>query len=299
MHQSSEAAECGSLADARRGSRAPITRAPSLAASRRRWNPSCSSLITSRFYFFVLFACSAFAKNIPASPDGRFAIVAKLASDDFEHGTGQWTAELEKGGSVTAGGCVLDIDVPRGCSLWFRKPFSGPILITYEATAVKAGGPNDRVSDLNCFWMARDVRTPDDLFASHRSGKFADYDELRCYYVGLGGNYNTTTRFRRYVGRTGDRPLLPTQDLKAKEYLIEPNVSQQIALLAAGGTIEYYRDGRRLFAYDDPAPYTSGWFAFRTVWSHLRIRHFRVYRLEPRQGGPAEGIERAAKETER
>ncbi len=229
--------------------------------------------------------CFARANSLPVSPDARFAVVGVLASDEFNHGLAHWTAELEKGGSVAAAGGVLDIDVPRGCSLWFRKPFGGPILITYEATAVKAGGPNDRVSDLNCFWMARDSRTPGDLFASRRSGKFADYDVLRCYYVGLGGNYNTTTRFRRYVGRRGDRPLLPEHDLTAPEDLLKPNVPQQIALLAAGGTIEYYRNGKRLFAYEDPEPYTSGWFAFRTVWSHLRIRHFRVYRLEPSQRG--------------
>lgn len=223
---------------------------------------------------------AARAERLPASPDGRFAVVRVLASDDFAHGLTHWSAELERTGSVTARAGSLDIDVPRGCTLWYRQPFSGPILITYEATAVKAGGPNDRVSDLNCFWMARDSRTPDDLFASRRSGKFSDYDVLRCYYVGLGGNYNTTTRFRRYVGRSGDRPLLPAHDQKAQEDLLQPNVSQRIALIAAGSTIEYYRDGRRLFAADDPAPYTSGWFGFRTVWSHLRIRHFRVYRLE-------------------
>ena len=74
---------------------------------------------------------------------------------------------------------------------------------------ISAGGKNDRVSDLNCFWMARDSRNPDDLFAVHRTGKFADYNQLLCYYVGVGGNTNTTTRFRRYIGDANTRPLLP------------------------------------------------------------------------------------------
>ena len=73
-------------------------------------------------------------------------------------------------------------------------------MIQYEATVVSAGGPNDRVSDLNSFWMATDPRTPEDLFAHDRSGKFAEYNLLDMYYVGLGGNGNTTTRFRRYIG---------------------------------------------------------------------------------------------------
>ena len=38
------------------------------------------------------------------------------------------------------------------------------------------------------------------MFARLRSGTFAEYNDLLTYYVGLGGNRNTTTRFRRYIG---------------------------------------------------------------------------------------------------
>jgi hypothetical protein len=218
----------------------------------------------------------------PASPDARFAVGALLAGDDFTGGLSGWRVESQPGGSATATNGVLDIDVPGGCTVWYASKLEGPLLICYEATVVAAGGPNDRVSDLNCFWMASDARSQSDLFATHRSGKFSDYDNLRCYYVGLGGNSNTTTRFRRYVGESGNRPLLAQNDLTAKEDLIVPNVAQTIQLIAAGRTIGYYRAGRRLFALDDSAPYTRGWFAFRTVHSHINIRHFRVYRLNAR-----------------
>jgi hypothetical protein len=214
-----------------------------------------------------------------SSPDSRFATGEELARDDFAHGLEQWRAELENGGTVKAADGAMDIDVPRGCSVWFKQPFSGPVIISYEATAVKKQGANDRVSDLNCFWMAQDSRSPGDLFATPRTGKFSDYDPLRCYYVGLGGNSNTTTRFRRYIGQAGNRPLLPEQDLSAQEYMLAPNVAQRIDLLAAGNAIAYFRDGRRIFTYDDPQPYQNGWFAFRTTRSHLRIRHFIVRRL--------------------
>ena len=232
--------------------------------------------------FFVV-ASPARAAD-PVSPDPRFAVGELLASDDFSGDLGQWRTELEKGGTVAARDGKLEIDVPGGCSVWLAQPLEGPLLITFEATAVSAGGPNDRVSDLNCFWMATDARSPADLFATVRSGKFADYDQLRCYYVGHGGNTNTTTRFRRYIGERGNRPLLPEHDLNAKEFLLVPNVAQSIQLVAAGGIIGYYRDGKQIFAYDDPAPYLRGWFAFRTVTSHLTIRHFRVYRLVPVAG---------------
>lgn len=216
------------------------------------------------------------------SPDPRFAADGLLVRDDFGGGLDRWKWELEKGGSVVAQNGALEIDVPGGCTVWLKAPLSGAILISYDATVISAGGPNDRVSDLNCFWMAQDARSPGDIFATPRAGKFSDYDQLRCYYVGHGGNSNTTTRYRRYIGEAGNRPIRPEHDLKAKEFLLVPNVSQRIQLIAAGGSIGYYRDGQRLLADEDTQPYTSGWFAFRTVTSHLRIKNFRVHRLVPR-----------------
>ncbi len=225
----------------------------------------------------------------PLSADSRFAVGELIASDDFTSGLGQWKVELESGGSVTGRSRALEINVPAGCTVWFIRPLEGPLLITYEATVVDTGGPNDRVSDLNCFWMATDARNPADLLAVRRSGAFADYDELRCYYVGVGGNGNTTTRFRRYLGERGNRPLLPQHDLSAGESLLLANRAQRIQLIAAGRTIGFYRDGRRLFGFDDPEPYARGWFGFRTVHSHLRIRGFKVFRLAPAGQPPAAG----------
>lgn len=223
---------------------------------------------------------TAAAEAVSVSPDPHFRLGKLLVSDDFDRGLDRWTTELEKGGTVTAREGKMEIDVPGGGTIWLKSPLEGPVLIEYEATVIRAGGPNDRVSDLNCFWMARDARSPADIFATSRSGAFADYDQLECYYVGLGGNTNTTTRFRRYIGEKGNRPILPEHDLTAKEFLLTPNVAQKIQLVASGRAIAYYRDGRRLFIYDDPEPYRSGWFAFRTTWNHMAVRHFRVYALE-------------------
>jgi Domain of unknown function (DUF6250) len=195
----------------------------------------------------------------------------RLFSDDFTRGLSPfiWTVELEKGGSVDAKGGILSLDVPAGCTVWFRQELRGPVVIEYEATMIQRGGPNDRVSDLNCFWMARDARV-------NRSGKFADYNTLRGYYVGQGGNTNTTTRFRRYIGDPVLRPLLPEHDLKAP--LLEPNTPMKIRLLADGSHIQYSYDGRVVFDFRDPEPYTRGWFGFRTTFSHIEIRNFRVTR---------------------
>jgi Domain of unknown function (DUF6250) len=215
------------------------------------------------------------------SPDPRYAIGAVEYADDFNHGLSNWFTELQRGGSVTARDGQLDINVPAGCTVWFKPLLHGPLMIEYQATVISAGGPNDRVSDLNCFWMARDSRSPDDLFATHRDGKFSDYDRLATYYVGLGGNTNTTTRFRRYLGRQDNRPLLPQNDLRDPADLLAANQTQTIRLVADGKLIQYWRNEKKLFEMIDPHPYTSGWFGLRTTINHMRVRQFRVYALKP------------------
>ncbi len=193
-----------------------------------------------------------------------------LFSDDFTRGLSRWSVELEKPGVVEARGGILSLDVPAGCTVWFRPELRGPDVIEYDAAMIQRGGPNDRVSDLNCFWMAANARVK-------RSGKFADYNTLRAYYVGQGGNTNTTTRFRRYIGDPVLRPLLPEHDLKSP--LLEANTPMKIRLVADGSRIQYWCDGRLIFDFRDPAPYTRGRFGFRTTFSHVEIKNFRVYHL--------------------
>jgi hypothetical protein len=224
-------------------------------------------------------ACGPPKPVIP--PGAPFRLGPLLYQDDFTKGLDRWTAELQEPGSLLARHGSLTIDVPAGCTLWFKPELQGAVLIQYQAVMVQAGGKNDRVSDLNVFWMATDARSPEDLFATKRSGAFADYNRLRAYYVGQGGNSNSTTRFRRYIGQQDSRPLLPEHDLRAPEVLLKPNVPHTVQLVASGERIQYYDDGKLLFDFRDAAPYTRGHFAFRTVTSHIRIRGFRVYRLRP------------------
>jgi len=219
------------------------------------------------------------AEPARSSPDSRFRLGRTLYSDEFQGSLANWVIESEEPARVRASGGVLDIDTPAGLTLWFRAELRGPVLIEYQAAAVSAGGPNDRVSDLNCFWMATDRHSPTGAPGGARSGAFAEYNNLLSYYVGLGGNGNTTTRFRRYIGSETERPLLPENDRTAPDELLRSNVFQTIRLVADDRLIQYYRDERRLFEYDDPHPYTQGWFAIRTTKSHLRIRHFRIYHL--------------------
>jgi hypothetical protein len=217
----------------------------------------------------------------PASqPEPPPAARTLLFQEDFKS-TDNWIVECERSARVVTLNGVLEIDTPAGCSVWFKWLLEGSLEIEFDATAVAAGGANDEVSDLNVFWMAtnRDGTSP---LSTPRSGKFADYNDLLTYYVGLGGNRNSTTRFRRYIGDPEQRPLLPEHDLSTPDVLLVPNQKQTIVLVANRNTIEYRRDGRTLFHLDDERPYTQGWFALRTTQSHLRIQRLRIYSLEPR-----------------
>jgi hypothetical protein len=201
-----------------------------------------------------------------------------LHRDDFTHGLAQWVVEQQPGGTVTTEHGKLIIADQGGCTVWFRPRLTAPVTISYTARVSSAG----RVSDLNCFWMASDPARPDDLFAAGhaRDGKFAAYDSLRTYYVGYGGNTNTTTRFRRYDG-TGTRPLLPGHDLGAPEFLLKADHDYRITLsVTADGRVQFSRDGTVIFDWVDPQPLQHGWFGFRTVDSRIEISDFQVHAVQ-------------------
>lgn len=202
-----------------------------------------------------------------------------IHADDFRHGLTQWRLEAGDGARVEAHGGVLDIDTPAGLTLWFKPELIGPVAIDYEVRAVEAGGAHDAVSDVNAFWMAQDPTVPGgSVLAKRRSGVFEDYDLLRTYYVGIGGNRNTTTRMRRYVGEAGVRPLLPEHDREGKADMLVANCWFRLRLIADGQRIAVERDGATLFAMTDDAPYRRGWFGLRTTQSHIQIRNFKITR---------------------
>ncbi len=186
----------------------------------------------------------------------------------------EWLVEQTPGGSVTMQAGTMVIDDVTGCTVWFRERLVAPVEISYDVTVVARGGPHDRVSDVNCFWMASDPKSPGTM-PSGRSGRFGDYDSLRLYYVGMGGNDNSTTRFRRYTG-DGNKPILLGHELREKQFLLTANQTYRIKVVARDGIAEFWCNDQKFFSFPDPTPLTSGWFAFRTLNSHLEIRNFRV-----------------------
>jgi len=162
----------------------------------------------------------------------------------------------------------LVLDTKGGVTVWYNKPLSGNFSIEFDRRVIVGNGKNDRLSDLNCFWMASDLRNPN-LFT--RNGVLEKYDSLQLYYVGMGGNSNSTTRFRKYEGN-GERTLL--KEYKDALHLLIPNHTYHIKIVAKKGITSFWVDGVCYFTYNDPSPLRQGYFGFRSTWSHQEISRF-------------------------
>ncbi len=192
-----------------------------------------------------------------------------------------WKVESESPDyKVTFQGDTAEIVSPKGLTLWRKEKMSGKVTIEYDACVVNEG-EGDRTSDLNCFWMASDPQYPDNLWKREkwRSGIFLNCYSLQLYYLGYGGNHNTTTRFRRYDGNEvgiTDPQARPTilREYTDAEHLLKPNHWYHIKITNENNRVSYYIDGERLVDFKDAEPLTEGWFGFRTTLSRTRIANF-------------------------
>lgn len=194
----------------------------------------------------------------------------------------RWLAEDESGAAeIVMRRDTLEITAPAGLTLWLREPLRGDYRIAYAARMI-TGGPAERLSDLNCFWAARDPEHPDDLEARRawRGGVFRNYNSLDLFYVGFGGNENTTTRFRRYRGdRFGAadsevKPLLGEYTDPA--HLLAPDSTYRITITVAGGRTSYAVNGEELFSRRLAEGEGDGWFGLRLLTNHVVISGFKI-----------------------
>ena len=155
--------------------------------------------------------------------------------------------------------------------------------VEYDACVVDEGKAGDRLSDLNCFWLASDP-TAKDIWAraKWRGGIFPRCYTLQMYYLGYGGNYNTTTRFRRYNGDEAGVEDAARRPAVLKEYtdtghLLKANHWYHVKIESKTGHTRFFIDGECIVDYFDPQPLSSGWFGFRTTLSRTRITNFRHY----------------------
>lgn len=197
--------------------------------------------------------------------------------DDFSQTqiSKNWIVETNE--QDTAGFFITDgqlrLDTETGITCWYKNELSGNILIEYDRTVVVNGGKHDRLSDLNQFWMVTDPQNK--MFT--RKGGFREYDSMQMYYVGMGGNYNTTTRMRRYDG-SGN--LLIVGEYKDSFHLLVPNKKYHIMIVVNKGESKFIVDGNEYFSFKDDQPFTRGWFAIRSTKSRQLIDNVKIWRLE-------------------
>jgi rhamnogalacturonan endolyase len=200
---------------------------------------------------------------------------AVLFHDDFAAPLAGWVAEYaRKPGNVVEnrdGRLLMDVD--GGATVWLDRPLYGNVLISFTRRVIVDGGKNDRLSDLNVFWMARDPKRAN-LFT--RSGRFEDYDDLALYYVGIGGNRNTTTRLRRY----GDGRRELVGEYLDNAHLLAPNRDYRIEIAVYDGCTRVRVDGADWFTYRDPHPLAHGYLGLRTTWSRQTVDDLTIQRLE-------------------
>ena len=210
-----------------------------------------------------------------------------ICTNGFGSGLNNWTIEkVSDKTTLEVKDGILEVIAPGGVTLWYNLPIESPVKIVFDAMVIDNGGEYDRVSDLNCFWMASDPEHPDSMFARSewRNGVFGRYYSLSMYYAGFGGNNNSTTRFRRYEGNYQQFTEKKIRPEILKEYtdsahLITPNQWYHVEIIVDGSKVQYSMNKELLFDYRDPNPYTSGYFGLRTVKNHIIYKNFRVIQL--------------------
>lgn len=200
-----------------------------------------------------------------------------IYSDDFSKllQPDQWIVEQEPsvGSSVYTKDKELILDTRKGVTVWLNKLLEGNIEIDFDRTVMIDTGHNDRLSDMNIFWMVTDPRA---MKPFGRNGVFEKYDSLLMYYAGIGGNTNSTTRFRKYEG-DGRKTLI--KEYKDQAHLLAKNKEYHVKIIVKDKSTSLWIDDECYFAFEDPSPLTAGYFGFRSTWSRQVIKNFSVYRL--------------------
>ena len=224
--------------------------------------------------FLVAFAIVSSVSQISFAQKEKTKLIF---SDEFtgKLDTSIWKTEIapQLNSTVYLKDGQLFLDTKGGVTVWLNKKLKGNIRIEYSRKVLVDSGANDRLSDFNSFWMATDPRN-ENLFT--RDGVLESYDSLKMYYVGMGGNTNKTTRFRKYQGN-GEKTLL--QEYKDKAHLLEANKEYHVVIEVIKGVVRYIVDGETYFEYKDTAVLKEGYFGFRSTKSRQSIDWVKIYEI--------------------
>ncbi len=207
-----------------------------------------------------------------------------LSPGEGEHAN--WVAEdhSKKMTAVVEDGS-MEIVTPKGLTLWYDEPLEGDYQISYSVKFIMEGGEFDRLSDLNCFWAASDPEFPKDIYERSiwRNGEFEKYNTLNLFYVGYGGNHNSTTRFREYraefkdQGRDAVKPVL--KEYNNPENRLKPNEWMSVVITVKDGRTSYSMNGVELFSMDIAEGRGDGYFGLRLLQNHTIFKDFSIKSL--------------------
>ncbi len=190
-----------------------------------------------------------------------------------------WQTEAEDSGSkVIFHGDTCEIVAPKGLTLWRKQKMTAGTTVEYDACVT-----NDRLSDMNLFWLASDPKEKNIWQREKwRNGIFNRCYTLQMYYLGYGGNSNRTTRFRRYTGNEAgvfDKNMRPAilKEYTDPAHLLTANRWYHVKINGEKGHVRIFINGECIVDYADPTPLESGWFGFRTTHSRTRITNFKAY----------------------
>lgn len=234
--------------------------------------------------FFSLIFSFSFAANsqVVNSAENKKPYVCTVKnericySENFNTNFSNWKVEFESPDSSTIQliDGKLDVDAAKGATVWFKPKLKGNIMIIFDVTVLDKGSKNDRVSDMNAFWMATDPVNENEII---RDGKFSSYDNLNLYYAGVGGHYNKFTRFRKYQS-DGNKPVL--QEYSDAAHLLLGNKEYHVKIIVQNGLVRYFLNDDLYWELKDEKPYTEGFFGFRTTMSHQQFDNFVVFGIE-------------------
>ncbi|MFT4202905.1 MAG: DUF6250 domain-containing protein [Chitinophagaceae bacterium] len=164
----------------------------------------------------------------------------------------------------------LVVDSKAGTTIWFKSKLSGHYTIEYDRQFLFSDVHYPRLSDLNQFWAAL---SKTGLAPFGKNGSLEAYNGLVLYYMGFGGNSNSTTRFRRYDG-SGNRILL--KEFLDEKFLLQKDKLYHVKTEVNGPRTRVWIDDQLLFDYTDRTDIPAGYFGLRLTWSAQQVSHFTV-----------------------
>jgi hypothetical protein len=248
-------------------------------------------------------AVTTHRKTFPPDISPNYQKDILLYSDDFDGNLDQWVIESAGNGFASIRDGAMHIIDDGGTTAWFYRPLTDSTSIEYKVRLLDEGA---NLTDINCFWMARDTKSapplsvePEVFFDAGRTGIFSTYHTMHTYYCGFGANRNSTFRFRRYydptdipaevldMPRDGNRVIVYNHDdsgeFREGDVFITAGTWYHIRLVYFNGLVEYFLNGEKAFSYVEQAydtPYNKGYFGFRTTASvHAQLDSLRIYKL--------------------